>query len=376
MSNTTPEKTKPRVSVRFAALDPYVERNIPSSAAFKTNGGDRYRWGTGDTYPDYLLDLYNRSSTLRACIDGCVDYIAGDRVSLRGSDDQLLNEKDNPRDIVRLLGAQLKRVGGFAVQVVRDYTGAIRNVYSIDLRYLRTNEDNDVFWYSEKWGKASPRPEVMPAFIPFTQEQWNTLKPAERDANASSILFYKERRESVYPMPCYLASIPACETEANIDDFNLNGLENGFAASAIVAFTDGVPDDEQQDEIERLANEKFSGHQNALRIMFAFCNDKDHAPIVQQFDVKDFGDRFKAVTETIQRKIATAFRANLNIFGVPTESNGFNAEEYGSAFKLFNRTQVQPAQRAIIDAFTKIYGEPVLAIEPFSLDGPDANTLQ
>ena len=165
MSNTTPEKTKPRVSVRFAALDPYVERNIPSSAAFKTNGGDRYRWGTGDTYPDYLLDLYNRSSTLRACIDGCVDYIAGDRVSLLrdGEEVKLLNEKDNPRDIVRLLGAQLKRVGGFAVQVVRDYTGAIRNVYSIDLRYLRTNEDNDVFWYSEKWGKANPRPKVMPA---------------------------------------------------------------------------------------------------------------------------------------------------------------------------------------------------------------------
>lgn len=374
MSNTT--HNEKRVAVRFAALDPYIERNIPSSAASKTTGGDRYRWGTGDTYPDYLLDLYNRSSTLRACVDGCVDYIAGDRVSFRGSDDVLMNEKDNPRDIVRLLGTQLKRVGGFAIEVIRDLNGNIRNVYSLDLRYIRTNEDNDVFWYSEKWGKSNPRPEVMPAFIPFTPEQWAALEEDQQKAHASSVLFYKERREAVYPMPCYLASIPACETEANVDDFNLNGLENGFAASAIVAFTDGVPDDEQQDEIEKLANEKFSGHQNALRIMFAFCNDKDHAPIVQQFDVKDFGDRFKAVTETIQRKIATAFRANLNIFGVPTESNGFNAEEYDSAFKLFNRTQVQPAQQAIIDAFTKIYGEPVLTIAPFSLDGPEANTLQ
>ncbi|MBR1690567.1 MAG: phage portal protein [Oscillibacter sp.] len=373
MSNITPDT---RTAVRFAALDPYIQRNIPSPAAARTTGSDRYRWGTGDTYPDYLLDLYNRSTTLRACVDGSVDYILGDRVAFDGSDNTLVNERENARDVTRQIATNLKRVGGFAIQVVRDYTGAVRSLYSMDLRYVRTNEDNDVFWYSEKWGKAGPKPAVLPAFIPFTQEEWAALDEDQRNSHTSSVLWYKERAEAVYPMPCYLASIPACETEAAIDDFNLNGLENGFAASAVLNFNNGIPSDEDQDEIERHVNEKFAGHQNALRIMLSFNSDKAHAATVDQFEVKDFGDRFAAVTNTVSRKIATAFRANLNLFGVPTESNGFNSEEYQAAFKLFNRTQIQPAQQAIIDAFTKIYGRPVLTIDPFSLDGPEVNTLQ
>lgn len=371
MSNTTHKS-----AVRFAALDPYIQRNIPVPVAVKVSGTDRYKWGQRDRYPSYLLDLYNKAATLRAVIDGCVDYIAGDAVRFRGSDDVMLNEADNARDVVRLTATQLKRVGGFALQVVRDYTGAVRYVYSLDLRYVRTNEDNTVFWYSERWGKADPSPEVMPAFIPFTPEEWARLDEDARNAHTSSIYWYKERRDDIYPQPCYLASIPACETEANVDDYHLNSLENGFAASALINFNNGVPSEEEQDEIERHVCEKFAGHENALRIMLAFNDNKDRAATIEQLDVPDYGERFSSLEKTVRQKIFTAFRANPNLFGIPTDSLGFSSEEYESAFKLFNRTQVQPAQRAIIDAFTKIYGEPVLTIEPFSLDGPGTQTIQ
>lgn len=72
-----------------------------------------------------------------------------------------------------------------------------------------------------------------------------------------------------------------------------------------------------------------------------------------------------------------SFRANPNLFGIATESNGFNSEEYESAFKLFNRTQVKPAQRLICDAYDKIYGIPgVMTIVPFSMDGETESNVQ
>ena len=58
------------------------------------------------------------------------------------------------------------------------------------------------------------------------------------------------------------------------------------------------------------------------------------------------------------------------MFGIPTENNGFSAEEYESAFRLYNRTMVRPVQRMIADAYDKIYGQKgVLNIKPFTLDG-------
>ena len=59
------------------------------------------------------------------------------------------------------------------------------------------------------------------------------------------------------------------------------------------------------------------------------------------------------------------------------ESSLIGAEQnYEDAFKLFNRTQVKPAQRAITDAFAKIYGEAVITIRPFTLEGNTETNVQ
>jgi hypothetical protein len=89
--------------------------------------------------------------------------------------------------------------------------------------------------------------------------------------------------------------------------------------------------------------------------------------------VQDFGEKYKSLEKTARQRIFTAFRANPNLFGIPTESLGFSQEEYESAFRLFNRTHVRPIQRKIADAYDTIYGQKgVLTIVPFSMDEESA----
>ena len=364
MSNTS--NNERRAVASFIALDSYVQKNIPKPT--ETTQKDSYtKWGSDNKYPEFLLGLYNRSATLRAVIDGCVDYIAGDAVLFENDSRTPVNlEGDLPRDLVRLIATDLKRVGGFAIEVIRNKEGGIAELYHLDLRFLRSNADNTVFWYSEKWG-SSQKLEIMPAFLPNLN--WSELDEEAREKNMDTVFFYKDSRSQVYPTPCYLASIASCEIEANIDDFHLNSLENGFTASVMFTFLNGIPSDEEKKEIERDINEKTSGHQNAGRIILNFANDKEHAVQVDQFTVEDFGERYQALEKSSRQKIFTAFRANPNLFGIPTESLGFSQEEYENAFKLFNRTQIRPAQIAITDALTKIYGTNVLTIKPFTLEG-------
>jgi len=140
----------------------------------------------------------------------------------------------------------------------------------------------------------------------------------------------------------------------------------------MVTLCNGDPPDTIKEEIERDFREKFAGETNAGRMMLTFSPDRQHAAVVQPLKVEDFGNRYEALASRCRQQIFTSFRANENLFGIPT-AQGFNSEEYAEAFKLFNRTQIQPAQQRIADAFDRICGQQgVLTITPFSLE--DART--
>ena len=109
--------------------------------------------------------------------------------------------------------------------------------------------------------------------------------------------------------------------------------------------------------------------------MFSWNPDKTNATTITEPKIDNFGDRYDALSKHCRQQIFTAFRANPNLFGIPTENLGFSQEEYESAFKLYNRTCVKPVQRIICDAYDKIYGIPgVLTIVPFTLDGENGET--
>lgn len=373
--SSTKQNDPQRSAFSFAAIDSYVETNIVSPAEKVLAGRDMVEWGTRNAYPDYLLDLYNNVPTLRSVINGNIDYVAGDDVTILPLQDEFRNQEmnrrgDTIREQVKDIAKDFEIYGGFALQVIRNLAGEVAEVYYVDMRYLRTNKEGDVFYYSEKWGKGSRTDMVVyPAFMP--RIEWERLSDEERDRHASSILFVKNVHTQVYPAPLYAASVKACEIERLIDEFHLSDINNHFVSSAIINFNNGDPGQEMKSEIERELNEKFTGAQNGGRIMVSWNDNKESATDIVEFKVEDFGERYKALSEHSRTQIFTAFRAIPLLFGLTSEANtGFSTEEFEQSFKLYNRTQIQPVQRMICDAYDKIYGQRgVLTIRPFSLDG-------
>ena len=359
--------------VSFAAIDQYVETNIVLPTEKVTNR-DFVEWGKGNNYPGYLLDLYNNVTTLRSIINGNIDFITGDDVSIlplgeRFADGIMNTRGDLITDIVRDLAKDYNIYGGFALQIIRDHNGDVAEIYYIDMRYLRSNKENDVFYYNEHWEKGG-RTDVIkyPKFM--NNLNWASMTDEERDRHASSILFVKNVHTQVYPAPMYAASIKACEIERCIDDYHLNAIENGFTSSMIINFNNGDPGDDIKEEIEDDFNEKFSGHQNAGRIMFCWNRDRTSATTITEPKVEDFGNRYHALSTHSRQQIFSAFRAQPLLFGLTSDVNtGFSTEEFEQSFKLYNRTQIRPVQRMIADAFDRIYGaKGVLSIKPFSLE--------
>ena len=373
--SSTKQNNSRRSAFSFAAIDSYLETNIVSPVEKVLAGRDMVEWGTRNAYPDYLLDLYNNVPTLRSIINGNIDYVAGDDVTIMPLQEEFTNQEmnrmgDTIREQVKDIAKDFEIYGGFALQVIRNLAGEVAEVYYIDMRYLRTNKEGDVFYYSEKWGKSSRTDMVVyPAFLPNIE--WEKLSDEERNRHASSILFVKNVHTQLYPAPLYAASVKACEIERLIDEFHLSDINNHFVSSAIINFNNGDPGQEIKSEIERGFNEKFCGASNGGRVAFSWNPNKESATDIVEFKMEDFGERYKALSQHSRTQIFTSFRAIPLLFGLTSEANtGFSTEEFEQSFKLYNRTQIQPVQRLICDAYDKIYGQRgVLTIRPFSLGG-------
>ena len=254
MSSTKRKDETKRSGFSFAAIDPYIETNIVLPTERLISGKDLMEWGTRNSYPDYLLDLYNNVPTLRAIINGNIDYVAGDDVTIEPLQEEFTNQEmnrrgDTIREQVRDIAKDFEIYGGFALQVIRNLAGEVAEIYYLDMRYLRTNKEGDVFYYSEKWGKGARDVIVYPAFMPNLD--WAGLTDEERNRHASSILFLKNVHTQVYPAPLYAASVKACEIERKIDTFHLSDINNRFVSSAIINFNNGIPEDEVKKEISK-----------------------------------------------------------------------------------------------------------------------------
>lgn len=350
-----------RINIQLAALDPYIQTNIVEYSEKELSGKDFILYGENNRYPDYLFNLYTNCATLQSVINGTSDFICGDEITCNVPKfNKVINKKgETISDLIQRISCDMLIFGGYAIQVLKDFNGNVSELYWVDFSRVRCDKKNEVLFYSEDWNKTYGRVKYI------TYPKYDV-----GDANPASIYYYKgTKTRGVYPTPIYNASIIACELEQKINKFHLNEICNNFLSSKIINFNSGIPDDDLKNEIERNINEKFSGAENAGRILVSFNENKESETTVTDLATDDFADRYDALAKRSTSQIFTAFRATPNLFGLPTETTGFNSQEFAESFKLYNRTTVKPIQNIIIDSFDKIFGvEGSVSIKPFSLE--------
>lgn len=347
------------IKVSLAAIQPYLETNIITPEELDIKGRKFVSWGSHNDYPDYLLGLYNNVATLRSIINGSIDYVLGDEVqcNVEQFKKQINSRGETIEDIIKNITKDYYLYGGFALNIIRNRLGKVAEIYYLDFRNVRSDRKNEVFYYSEDWGKSFGRVKYLehPRFDPASTE-------------ASSIFYYKNIYNQVYPSPLYAASVKACEIEKSINEYHLNSINNAFMGSYIINFNNGKPTDQQKEEIEDNVNEKFGGYQNAGRIVMSFNDNKENETTITKIDSEDFGSKYESLAKRSRQEIFTAFRAIPALFGIMTETTGFSEQEFLEAFKLYSRTQIKPVQTVIQKCFDQIFGvESSITIKPFSL---------
>lgn len=332
--NKTKQENKPRV-LAFSAFE--IEKTaMPDSKETARSGFDYVSWGKDNRFPQDLYDMYQNSAILQSVINGTSDYVLGNGVI---SAFDVVNDKyETLEDIIKRCVFDYLIFGGFAVQLMYK-GGKVEAMYWLDFQKCRKSEDEKKIYYSDDWGKYAKKSLEYNAWTPETNK-------------GTCIYYYKgHKTRGIYPVPIYVGALKSVKISTEISNFHLNNIVKGFASNAIINFNNGEPDDDTKARIERDVKEKFCGTDNAGSFLLLFNDSKENACEIAKIQDDSFDKKYDQLSKSVKEDIFIAFRATPELFGLPTDNNGFSTEEYLQAFSLFNKTVVKPIQKDIERAF-------------------------
>lgn len=346
-------------SFNFSVLSNEV-RVVPDIIEKKITGKDYVSYGDDNRFPQYLWNLYLKSSVLQGIINGTCDFVSGNGIVSQLPMEEINEDGETLEDLIRKISIDYGIFGGFCFQVIKDFSGNIKELYWLDIQNVRLNKDADKIYYCEKWGQYGEKA--------LEYDVWNPKK------NQSNFVVYFKGHitRGVYPIPRFIGALAAIETSTEIGKFHLNNILNNLSSSVIINFNNGEPTEEEKRIIEKKLNEKFSGANNAGKFMLVFNNNKENAVSVERLEEDNFDKKFETLSKSTKEEIFIAHRAYPVLFGMKEENGGFSKTEFLEAFELYNKTVVSPIQKDIQRVFDKLFNiKNSITFNRFMLDDSD-----
>lgn len=323
-------------------------------------------WGMDNQLPVLYHNCYNKSATLKAIIDGTINYVLGDDIVLDDSA-AYWREKVNRtgltmRQLISRIAFSLNVYGGISIQVIFNKLGQVVELFPLDFGRCRTNEDGTKIYYAKKWTKYQTKSQEFDRFDP---------KNINKD-NPTQIFYYKnDTTNSVYPLPPYAGALYDVLTEIECAKYSLNTVARGFSAKYVFNFPEANNlTDEQKDGIEEAIKNKFCGSENETNFMLYWKNEDGSGIEVTKIESDETPERYIAIKDNARTNIFVAMRTTPLLMGLVNGiSTGWATQEFSDSFKLFQKTVIKPQQDIIVEALEKITGaKNGIHIVPFEID--------
>jgi DNA-binding MarR family transcriptional regulator len=315
---------------------------------YKEKKGEGYmQYGQNNDYPQYLLDLFNKSAKHNAIIRGKVNYIVGNGWAGEEAIIKNVNREETLNDLTKKVALDLELFGGAYIQVIWSVMGAqIAELWHCDYTKIRTNKDNTQFWYKEDW-KATRNQEKA--------EIYNAFNPA--NPYGVQILYVKEYRPgmNVYSLPGYFGALNYIESDVEVSKHVLGNAQTGFSASKLITLPNGEPSPDEKRAVSRQFDNMYTGA-DGKKYLLAFVNDATRKPIVDDLGASDLTkEDFGRVDELIQTNIFSGHQiTSPDLFGIAVPGQLGNRQQMRDSYEIFNNTYVRYKQMQIEGVFNML----------------------
>jgi hypothetical protein len=143
--------------------------------------------------------------------------------------------------------------------------------------------------------------------------------------------------------------------EEEIADYLINDVKNAFSGRIVVNFNNGVPTEEQQEQISSKVINKLTGA-NGNPVIVAFNRNAESKTTIDSIPLDNAPEHFQYLSNECLGKIMLGHNVTSPLlFGIAT-STGFssNADELKNSSILFDNMVIRPMQEEILEAFDSI----------------------
>lgn len=327
----------------FIILD-FQEAKQPEYREKKGAKGGYIEFGDRNDYPNYLLNLYNKSAKHNAIVKGKVNYIIGNGWSSKEADptaDAFIaapNQYENLNDLTRKVSIDIEIFGGAYLEVIWSVAGGmLAEICHIDYTKIRSNSDNTQFWYKKDWNDRKIDPIILPAFNTYERK-------------GKQILYIKEYRPGLdtYSLPGYMGALNYIESDIEVSKHVLGNAQTGFSASKLITLPNGEPSPDEKRNIERRFTERFSGS-DGKKFILSFTNDPARKPIIEDLGASDITkEDFSRVDAIIQQNLFSGHQITApTLFGIAEPGKLGSRNEIRDAYEIFKNTYVNDKQQFI-----------------------------
>ena len=315
---------------------------------YKEKKGEGYmQYGQNNDYPQYLLDLFNKSAKHNAIVRGKVNYIVGNGWAGEQPIVKQVNREETLNDLTKKVALDIELFGGAYIQVIWSVMGEqIAELWHCDYTKIRTNKDNTQFWYKEDW-KATRNQEKAEVYAAF-----NPKNPI-----GVQILYVKEYRPgmNVYSLPGYFGALNYIESDVEVSKHVLGNAQTGFSASKLITLPNGEPSPDEKRAVSRQFDNMYTGA-DGKKYLLAFVNDVTRKPIVDDLGASDLTkEDFGRVDELIQTNIFSGHQiTSPDLFGIAVPGQLGNRQQMRDSYEIFNNTYIRYKQMQLEGVFNML----------------------
>lgn len=173
----------------------------------------------------------------------------------------------------------------------------------------------------------------------------------------SQVLYHFEYSpdQSYYPIPDYSGGLASINIDIQIKNFHNNNLKNGFSPSLFINMNNGVPSEDEKDQIVNELIKQYSSPENAGRPVISFNESKELSPEIVQIPANTTDNYYTTMYSDINTSILSAHRVSSGeLFGISTAGKLGTSNEIIEHSTFFNNTVIKPYIQEILPVFNKV----------------------
>jgi predicted transcriptional regulator len=337
---------------------------------FKENKAKGFvTFGADNLYPDFLIELFNKSPKHNAIVSAKASYVAGIGTEVYGQNTtdiakiqnklKSINAYETYEELKAKVAYDAELFNGFAIEVIWNKAKtAPSEYYHIPFKDIRKGLEGE-YVYCADWTDSKAEKIHYQPYNPITRE--------------SKQLYYCQfyrPGQGEYPLPDYVGALKYIEVDTEISNYYLNSIKNGFTAQTHIQLFKGIPTPEEARATARRFKENYQGTDNAGGLIIQYNDPTEKESVINNLQPSDFDKQFDLLNKTVQQEIFVAHKVNSPmLFGVRVEGQLGGRSELIEAYEMFHHAYIEPRQQKIDDTFAYLL-EPIASVRLETINKP------